>query len=56
MKKRKQIKVITKSIFNKRRRLTVKTLLQTGKFSDAQSLGIIRNKEFTKYFGETVAS
>jgi len=52
--KKKQIKVITKSIFSKRRRLAVKTLINKHKFEDAKGLGANRNKEFTRFFGETV--
>ena len=52
--KMKQIKVISKSTFNKRRRLAVKTLLHNGKFVDASALGTNRNKEQSKYFGANV--
>jgi len=54
MKKRKKINVITKSEFNKRRRLYIKSLINNENFEDAEGHGVNRNKEFTKYFGATI--
>ena len=53
--KKKQIKVISKSTFNKRRRLAVKALIHEEKYVDAEAVGVNRNKEQSKYFGANVA-